>query len=242
MKIYYSKIAGREDVSCETPIEINPEEVLGIYKAMGTHGFFGVDIGSQLSLQISRGKKTVDFGILDKSTRVIESAEGSVEEVGEILETFDGSEKVLALARTKLTKWRRLDLDFDNLPKTTGAPREHEWMRKDVKNVVFEATEAGVQNGLAGASNSKATENRHYLLFGKQEDPQHSWNSGMYFEFDDQSYGGVNIVKEVVIEGGRIVFLLKQGSRVEVGSATDSVSWESLIAAVKESFPAQLRG
>jgi hypothetical protein len=242
MKIYYSKIAGKEDVSGDDPIEINPEELMGIFKAMGTHGFFGVDIGSQLSLQISKRKKTVEFGVLNKTTRVIDSAEGSAEEIGELLESFDGSEAVLKMARAKLTNWFRLDLDFDNLPKTTGAPPEYEWMRKDVKNVVFEATEAGLQNGLAGASNSKDTGNQHYLLFGKQEDPQHSWNSGMYFEFDDQSNGGVNIVTGVVVQSGRIVFMLKSGSRVEVGSATDAASWESFIAAVRESFPTQLRG
>ncbi len=236
MKIYYSKIAGREDVSCDAPIEISPDELMGIFKAMETHGFFGVDIGSQFSLQISKGKKTVDFGILDKSARVIESAEGSAEKIGEILQTFDGGDGVLVLARAKLTNWFRIDLDPRKQDQTDSVPPAHEWMSKEVKIVIFEATEAGLQNGVAGASNSKETGNQHYLLFGKQEDPQHAWNSGMYFEFDGQQNGGVNIVQEVVISGGRVVFWLKNGSRVEVGSAMDAESWAVFLAAVRKSF------
>jgi hypothetical protein len=76
-----------------------------------------------------------------------------------------------------------------------------------VMPIEFTATQMGFKDGLGGASNSKSPAPYHYILFGKRVDPQHSWNSGLYFEFDSQRKGGVNRVKKVLLAQSEPVLL-----------------------------------
>jgi hypothetical protein len=104
----------------------------------------------------------------------------------------------------------------------------------------FSATEAGFKDGLGGASNSTSAEKRHYVLFGAQQDAQHPENSGVYFEYDDQSNGEVNSVKEVSIGGKSVVFKLKDGKSIEVNCDASTEQWAELKTAIRTVFPREL--
>lgn len=104
----------------------------------------------------------------------------------------------------------------------------------------FVATEAGFKNGLGGASNSTSAEKQHYVLFGVQKDTQHPENSGVYFEYDDQSKGAVNSVRGVSIGNKSVVFKLKGGKSVEVNCNVGTDQWEQLQRGIRAVFPSDV--
>lgn len=101
----------------------------------------------------------------------------------------------------------------------------------------FTATEAGFKDGLGGASNSKSAAEYHYVLFGIQKDSQHPENSGVYFEYDDQSNGTVNAVQSVLIGSESVVFRLKSGKEIEVEFEVSAQEWSELKRAIRTVFP-----
>jgi len=90
---------------------------------------------------------------------------------------------------------------------------------------------------LAGASNSKSAEKYHYVLFGVQEDRQHPENSGIYFEYDDQSNGGVNSIKTVVLGNKAVVFKLKGGKSIEINCDVNTEEWNEFRQGIHTIFP-----
>lgn len=106
----------------------------------------------------------------------------------------------------------------------------------NVMPIEFTATEMGFKDGLGGASNSKASAPYHYILFGKQVDPQHSWNSGLYFEFDSQRNGAVNQVTKVVLGSGEARFVLGERETILVRRFEDDNEWQSFVEGVHEVF------
>jgi hypothetical protein len=104
----------------------------------------------------------------------------------------------------------------------------------------FSATEAGFKDGRGGASNSTSAEKQHYVLFGTQQDVQHPENSGVYFEYDDQSNGAVNSVKAVSIGGKSVAFKLKGGKSIEVNCDVSAEQWAELKRAIRTVFPPEL--
>ena len=100
----------------------------------------------------------------------------------------------------------------------------------------FTATEMGFKDGLGGASNSKASAPYHYILFGKQVDPQHAWNSGIYFEFDNQRNGGVNRVAKVLLAESEAHFSLQDQHVILVRRAQDDDGWQKFVKGVHEVF------
>lgn len=101
----------------------------------------------------------------------------------------------------------------------------------------FVATEAGFKDGLGGASNSKSPEKYHYILFGGQEDKPHPKNSGIYFEYDDQSNGAVNSVKTVIIDGKTVVFKLRSGKSIEITCNVNTQEWSEFKRGIRAVFP-----
>jgi hypothetical protein len=101
--------------------------------------------------------------------------------------------------------------------------------------IEFTATEMGFKDGLGGASNA-ASLPYHYILFGKQVDSQHSWNSGLYFEFDSQRNGGVNQVTKVVLRQCEACFILGEGGTILVRRSGQDDDWQSFLEGVHEVF------
>ena len=101
----------------------------------------------------------------------------------------------------------------------------------------FTATEAGLKDGIGGASNSKSSEKHHYILFSVQDDVQHPENSGVYFEYDDQSNGAVNSVTKASIGDRRVSFKLKSGKTIEISCNVSKEQWEDLERAIRNVFP-----
>lgn len=104
-------------------------------------------------------------------------------------------------------------------------------------HVKFTATEAGFRKGIGGASNSKSEEKHHYVLFGVQKDDMYPENSGVYFEYDDQSNGAINSVKAVSIGDKSVVFKLKDESSVEVNCSVSAEQWDELQRGLRTVFP-----
>ncbi len=100
----------------------------------------------------------------------------------------------------------------------------------------FTATEAGFKEGLGGASNSKSSEKYHYVLFGIQADLQDSENSGVYFEWDDQSNGAMNSVKEVVIGDKSVTIIMKEGESLEIKCNVSTEQWDELNQGLRTVF------
>jgi hypothetical protein len=90
----------------------------------------------------------------------------------------------------------------------------------------FSATEAGFSKGLGGASNAKGAKedgaNYHYLLFGIQEVPGYE---GIYFEYDGQQNGAVNIVQSVSFTNQKATFRLKRGKTIIVNRGVTTSQW-----------------
>lgn len=101
----------------------------------------------------------------------------------------------------------------------------------------FVATEAGFKDGVGGASNAKSDEAYHYVLFGAQEDRQHSWNSGIYFEYDGQANGAVNCVKSVSMGDKTVAFKLRGGKSVEIRADVSGREWNEFKNGIREVFP-----
>src|SRR4051794_38078738 len=102
--------------------------------------------------------------------------------------------------------------------------------------IEFTATEMGFDNGLGGTSNSKSPAPYHYILFGNQVDPQHAWNSGIYFEFDNQRNAGLNRIARVVLGQEEACFTLSSHETITVRRAQDGISWQKFTEGVHEVF------
>ncbi len=102
--------------------------------------------------------------------------------------------------------------------------------------IEFAATEAGFEEGLGGASNACSTADYHYLLFGRQVDELSAENTGVYFEYDDQSNGTVDGVRRVVVEDGKVTFEL-DAETIVVGCRVEDGSWDAFLRGIEEVFP-----
>ncbi len=100
----------------------------------------------------------------------------------------------------------------------------------------FTATEHGFKNGLGGASNSASKKDYHYILFGRQVDSQHPEYSGVYFEYDDQSQGAVNCVKEVTISDEQVLFKLKRQKKILVRRGGKAIQWKQFLKGIRDVF------
>jgi len=100
----------------------------------------------------------------------------------------------------------------------------------------FTATEAGFENGMGGASNSKANDEHHYILFGMQEDPQHPEYNGAYFEYDDQKNGKVNSVEAVSINEKMVCFKLLSGTLIEIKFDVSAEQWGAFLSGIRTVF------
>jgi len=105
----------------------------------------------------------------------------------------------------------------------------------------FTATEAGFKEGLGGASNSKNSEQYHYVLFGIQTDLQNAENGGEYFEWDDQSNGAINSVKEVVIGDKSVFFIMNEGESLEINCKLSAEQWDELKQGLRTVFLRKVR-
>lgn len=101
----------------------------------------------------------------------------------------------------------------------------------------FTATEVGFENGLGGASNSKSDDPYHYFLFGHQPDPV----PGVYFEFDDQINGDVDIVRRISIGADQVEFALKAHPTITVmrGDITEA-KWQEFIRGIRDTFQSDI--
>jgi hypothetical protein len=102
--------------------------------------------------------------------------------------------------------------------------------------VEFIATEAGFADGLGGAANADDTTGYHYVLFGRQSDEQCQENSGVYFEYDDQINGGVNIVKNVAIADSEVIFKLNNELTIVVRQNTANAEWQAFLQGLQDVF------
>jgi hypothetical protein len=144
--------------------------------------------------------------------------------------------------RTKSLERTAAPLVRSTLGWNSNAPPaiHHHRLRLSLSFVVmlieFDATEMGFNDGVGGASNAKSSAAYHYFLFGKQVDPQHSWNSGIYFEFDGQQNGGVNRVASVILAQDGAQLRLHTGDIISVRRTADDASWQKFIEGVDEVF------
>ncbi len=104
----------------------------------------------------------------------------------------------------------------------------------------FVATEAGFEDGLGGASNTRDSGASHYVLFGIQKDEQQPANSGIYFEWDDQENGMINCVSTVSVTSERAVFTLTTGKKIVVERGVSAPEWARLEAGIAQIFASQL--
>jgi hypothetical protein len=100
----------------------------------------------------------------------------------------------------------------------------------------FTATESGFKDGLGGASNSAATADYHYVLFGHQTDDQHPEYSGIYFEFDDQINGSVDCVTKITITNGVVEFMFKDGKKIVVRRGMEESPWSEFLRGIYDVF------
>jgi hypothetical protein len=100
----------------------------------------------------------------------------------------------------------------------------------------FSATEAGYQDGLGGASNSRSSTKYHYILFGLQDDKQHPGNSGIYFEYDDQINGSVNCVERILVSDTMATFVLNDSTEIMVQSKVTQTEWQNFLRGVVAVF------
>ena len=106
--------------------------------------------------------------------------------------------------------------------------------------VEFFAMETGFADGVGGASNAAADDEAHYVLFGRQRDSQHPELDGVYFEFDDQINGNVNVVRQVIIAKSAVTFELKDSNVIRVIRTTDDVNWNSFVGGVTDTFDSDI--
>jgi hypothetical protein len=106
----------------------------------------------------------------------------------------------------------------------------------------FVATEAGFQDGVGGASNKHGSGAAHYVLFGIQEDTKHPTNSGIYFEWDDETNGSVDCVRAVSVTLQKAEFTLTKRRTIIVDSGVSAGEWARFLAGIKKVFPLKLVG
>ena len=100
----------------------------------------------------------------------------------------------------------------------------------------FKATEIGFSDGLGGASNSQSSDEYHYFLFGAGEDEQHPEYSGIYFEYDDQINGGVNLVKDIILETFIVTFSLIDGNIIVADCSGCINKWDEFLVGIQSTF------
>jgi hypothetical protein len=100
----------------------------------------------------------------------------------------------------------------------------------------FTATESGFEDGMGGASNAAGAADYHYVLFGRQTDGQHPECSGVYFEFDDQIYGGVDRVGAIAVTDDRVSFELRDGQRIVVRRGMEVPQWSGFLKGIHDAF------
>ena len=100
----------------------------------------------------------------------------------------------------------------------------------------FVATESGFEDGMGGASNAAGTADYHYVLFGRDIDEQHPERSGVYFEFDDQIHGAVDIVTAVAIVDDSVRFELRAGQKIVVRRGMAETQWSGFLRGIHNAF------
>lgn len=246
MRIYYSGSAKRENVSYDSPIEASGADLMAVFVNLAPgRGFLNVEVTAHVMLQLLMNKKDVSVELLDTTAKTMEVTRAQAVDVQKVLEKLCEQGCSPEEIRSEFKQWMKIDLSN---PEEGGAQTQNakaegssigvgEKFNSTPQTIRFHATEAGFKDGLGGASNSKGKEAYHYILFGAQTDPQHAWNSGMYFEYDSQANGGVNHVESVESEENRVCFLMKNGTRIEVVCGVEADSWTLFTDSVKRNFP-----
>lgn len=102
--------------------------------------------------------------------------------------------------------------------------------------MIFTATESGFQDRMGGASNAASAAEYHYILFGRQTDEQHPEWSGVYFEFDDQSFGAVDCVTRVTMADEFVRFELRDGQEIVVKRGMEESHWSKFLRGIHDVF------
>ena len=160
--------------------------------------------------------------LLDNSSASFDTAVASATFGETLIRAAEEDRDVFDLARKSLSGWEHVEL----IPKRAEGQKGHPKMPVlKVEAVEFTATEAGYDGKIGGASNAKSESMAHYLLFGKQIDPQHAWNSGIYFEYDNQRNGRVNSVNRLAVGDDVINFFLVNGGVITVRRGVSEHEW-----------------
>lgn len=248
MNIFYSKSEGRANVPCDHPVSVPVDTALAVFRGLDSRGgFMGIELDERFCLQLAHTKHDkVRVELLDASIPAYDACDMEFEFVERLIKLAADGQDVFQIARATNDNWEHWDLarktvsnSSHSLPPGSSAPSnlsENTKADRTVSPIEFTATEMGFTDGLGGASNSKSAAPYHYILFGKQVDPQHSWNSGIYFEFDSQRNGGVNHVVKVVLAKGEAHFSLRDGQTILVCRSEDDDSWQKFVKCVHEVF------
>jgi len=236
MVFYYSESLGRHNVPPETPMNEPASIALEVYRDLDPkRGFLCISVSSHTSIQfLCKKAELVCIELLDQSTASFDSAQASPEFGETLIHAIEEGKDVFSLARSSLSGWKHVELNPSAESIESSPPLLPELANE---NTVFTATEAGFEDGLGGASNSKSGAEKHYVLFGIQQDPQHAWNSGVYFEFDGQKNGRVNSVQKVIIGKTTVAFFLENGTSIDVRCGVNEHQWSTFEEGIRTVFP-----
>ena len=99
--------------------------------------------------------------------------------------------------------------------------------------IEFNAIESGFSDGLGGASGD-----HYYVVFGLQGDSQDG--KDVYFEFDDQINGGVNLVSQIVVSHSDVTFTLLNSATIRAIRNMDDAGWSKFLQCITETFEPQI--
>ncbi len=199
----------------------------------------GIELADRFVLMLKPKKRSAcELELLDTSipafdlgTSDLPFAEALIHAAAEGLDVFQ-------IARAEIQDWEHWDLSRSAVSKPTAASDSSPQIEITgaARDLEFAATEAGFENGLGGASNAKSSASHHYILFGKQVDPQHPEKSGIYFEHDSQLNGSVSAVIKVVLGDCAVHFSLRGEMSIVVRRADDCQGWTAFLEGIRGVF------
>jgi len=112
MKIFYGSSAGREDVSCNSPIEASLETALDIFRAFDPRkGFIGIPLDERFVLQMSAQKDNkINVELLDTSIPAFDSCDTEVDFAEDLIRAAAEGQDVFRIARASHYEWKHLDM------------------------------------------------------------------------------------------------------------------------------------
>jgi hypothetical protein len=241
MKIFYGKSAGRADVPADAPIPASLETALAVFRDLEPRGgFMGIELDDRFVLMLKPKKRSAcEIELLDTSIPAFDLGTSDLSIAEALIRAAAEGRDVFQIARAEIQDWEHWDLSRSTVssgPTAASASSPDIEVAGAGRDLEFAATEAGFENGLAGASNAKLASAYHYILFGKQVDPQHPENSGVYFEHDSQLQGSVNAVTRVVLGDDAVHFRLRGEISIAVRRGGDEQDWRQFVAGVREVF------